>query len=136
MKNRSHDLRARTWLQGKPLLLSNVIMQSPIFIVGLHRTGSTLWHNLISMCPGVMRLTDPRFLSDWTHKDFRYFLQTQVGDLRSDQNVDKMVELCFAKKELPGLETAFWRFENIRVGNNGELQREISRNVKQSDRSL
>jgi Sulfotransferase family len=111
-------------------------MESPIFIVGLHRTGSTLWHNLISMCPGVMRLTDPRFLSDWTHKDFRYFLQTQVGDLTSDQNIDKMVELCFAKKELPGLETTFWRFENINVANNGELQREISSKIKQSDRSL
>ncbi len=51
------------------------------------------------MCPGVMRLTDPRFLSDWRHKDFRYFLTTQVGDLGSDQNVDNMVELCFAKKQ-------------------------------------
>src|SRR5919106_3251299 len=111
-------------------------MESPIFIVGLHRTGSTLWHNLIAMCPGVMRLTDPRFLSDWTHKDFRYFLKTQVGNLASDQNVDKMVELCFARKTLPGLNSTFWRSENIDVVNNDELKREISCRIKQSNRSL
>jgi hypothetical protein len=111
-------------------------MQSPIFIIGPHRSGSTLWHNLIAMCPGIMRLTDPRFLSDWTHKDFRYFLGTQVGDLASDQNVDKMVEFCFAKKELPGLDSTFWRFKNIAAVNDPELKREISRRIRESDRSL
>ena len=111
-------------------------MKSPIFIVGPHRGGSTLWHNIISMCPGVMRLTDPRFLSDGRHKDFRYFLRTGAGDLGADQEVDKMVELCFAKKNLAGLDSTFWRFENISAANNPELKREISRRVKRSDRSL
>jgi len=111
-------------------------MKPPIFIVGLHRVGSTLWHNVIAMCPGVMRLTDPRFLSDWRHKDFRYFLKTQVGDLANDQNVDKMVQLCFAKQELPGLDSTFWRFENIKVASDPALKREITRRIKQSDRSL
>jgi hypothetical protein len=83
-----------------------------------------------------MRLTDPRFLSDWMHKDFRYFLKTQVGDLASDQNVDKMIEFCFAKKELPGLDSTFWKFKNIEAANDPELKREISRRIKQSDRSL
>jgi hypothetical protein len=111
-------------------------MRPHIFIVGPPRSGSTLWHNLIAMCPGVMRLTDPRFLSDWRHKDFRYFLRTQVGDLASDPNVDKMVELCFAKKQLPGLDSTFWRFKNIEAANDPELKTEISRRIKQSDRSL
>ncbi len=111
-------------------------MKSPVFIIGPHRSGSTLWHNLIAMCPGVMRLTDPRFLSDWRHKDFRYFLRTFVGDLSVDQNVDKMIELCFAKKNLPGLDSTFWRFENIELASNPDLKEAISRKVKQSDRSL
>ena len=110
--------------------------RSPIFVVGPHRAGSTLWHNLISMCPGVMRLTDPRFLSDGRHKDFRYFLRTGVGDLSLDKEVDKMVELCFARKNLPGLDSTFWRFENIEVVGDPELQKQISRRVKGSDRSL
>jgi hypothetical protein len=111
-------------------------MNSPIFIIGPHRAGSTLWHNLISMCPGIMRLTDPRFLSDGRHKDFRHFITTAVGDLSLDTQVDKMVELCFARKALPGLNSTFWRFKNIGVANDPELKREISRRIKQSDRSL
>lgn len=111
-------------------------MKSPIFIIGPHRGGSTLWHNIISMCPSVMRLTDPRFLSSWRHKDFRYFLRTFVGDLSVDQNVDKMVELCFARKALPGLNSTFWRFKNITAADDPELKNSISRRVKKSDRSL
>jgi Sulfotransferase family len=111
-------------------------VKPPIFIVGPHRAGSTLWHNLIAMCPGVMRLTDPRFLSNTRHKDFRYFLRTAVGDLALDPEVDKMVELCFAKKDLPGLDSTFWRFENIKVAEDRKLKQEISRRIKQSDRSL
>src|SRR5204863_4319741 len=74
--------------------------------------------------------------SDWRHKDFRYFLKTQVGDLTNDAEVDKMVELCFAKKQLPGADSTFWRFENIEAATNPELRQAISREVKQSDRSL
>jgi hypothetical protein len=111
-------------------------MKSHIFIVGLHRAGSTLWHNLIAMCPRIVRLTDPRFLSDWRHKDFRYFLKTQVGNLASDENVLKMVELCFAKRALPGLDSTFWRFENIRAANDPVMRHKICFRVKQSDRSL
>jgi Sulfotransferase family len=84
----------------------------------------------------VLRLTEPWFLSDGRQKDFRYFLKTQVGDLSVDENVDKMVELCFAKKETPGLESTFWRFENTNGARNPELKKEISRRVKKSDRSL
>jgi hypothetical protein len=111
-------------------------MDRPVFIVGLHRAGSTLWHNLVAMCPGMMRLTDPRFLNEGRHKDFRYFLRTAVGDLSVDENVDEMVELCFAKKNSPGLDSTFWRFENIEAVKNPELKKEIARKIKNSDRSL
>ena len=111
-------------------------MKSPIFIVGPHRSGSTLWHNVISMCRGITRLTDPRFLSEGRHKDFKYFLETQAGDLRIDENVDRMVEMCFAQKNLPGLDSTFWRFENIDAIKNPELKKEIARRIKKSDRSL
>jgi sulfotransferase family protein len=111
-------------------------MKPPIFIVGPHRSGSTLWHNLVSMCPGVMRLTDPRFLSERRHKDFSYFLRTQAGDLSIDENIDKMVELCFAKKSIPGLDSVFWRFVNIEAVGNPELKKDVSSKIKKSGRSL
>jgi hypothetical protein len=116
--------------------LHEEFMRRPIFIVGPHRSGSTLWHNLISMCPGVMRLTDPRFLSEGRHKDFNHFLRTRGGDLSIDENVDAMVEMCFSKQNLPGLDSTFWRFENIEAIKNPELKKEISAKIKQSDRSL
>ena len=114
----------------------NHFANSPIFIVGPHRSGSTVWHNLVSMCPGIMRLTDPCFLSERRHKDFRYFLKTQAGDLSIDENVDKMVEICFSKQNVPGLDNTFWRFENIEAIKNPKLKQEISRQIKKSDRSL
>jgi Sulfotransferase family len=47
-----------------------------------------------------------------------------------------MVELCFAKTNLPGLDSTFWRFENIKVAEDPKLKQEIARRIKQSDRSL
>src|SRR5207237_8494614 len=88
------------------------------------------------MCPGVMRLTDPRFLSERRHKNFKYFLETQVGDLSVDKNVDRMVEMCFSKQSVPGLEATFWRFENIDAVRDHELMREISSGIKRSARTL
>jgi hypothetical protein len=85
--------------------------QAPIFIVGNHRTGSTVWHNIIAMAPGICRITEMRFLAPWWQRDFRYFLKSQIGDLSRDVNVDKLVALMFSRKPLPGLESAFWRFE-------------------------
>jgi hypothetical protein len=83
-----------------------------------------------------MRLTDPRFLSDGRHKDFRYFLRASVGDLSVDDNIDKMVDMCFSRKPIPGLEGVFWSFVRIEAADDPELKREILRQVKQSDRSL
>src|SRR2546423_15196269 len=88
------------------------------------------------MCPGVMRLTDPRFLGERRHKDFNHFLRTRAGDLTLDQNVDDMVELCFARKNIAGLDSTFWRFENIAAADNPELKQAISGRIKKSDRRL
>jgi hypothetical protein len=111
-------------------------VKSPIFILGAHRSGSTLWPNLMSMIPGVVRLTDPRFLGDGRHHDFKYFLTTRAGDLSQDECVDRMVELSFAKKNIPGLDSTFWRFENVRAAGDPKLQRAIATRIKESDRSL
>jgi hypothetical protein len=111
-------------------------MASPIFIVGPHRSGSTLWHNLIAMAPGVLRLADPRFLSRPGQIDFRFFFETQARDLSSAEDIRTMVELCFSKKRIPGLEGAFWRFEGIKAAEEPGLKQEICRRIQESDRSL
>jgi len=111
-------------------------MENPIFIVGLHRTGSTLWHNLIAMYPEICRLPDPWLLGAWWQKDFRYFLKTQVGDLAVDANVERMVELIFSHEHKRGLDSAFWRFENFEFVRNPEFKKRICSQIKNSDRSL
>jgi hypothetical protein len=111
-------------------------LKNPIFIVGSHRAGSTLWHNIISMCPGMMRLTDPRFLSERRHKSFNYFLKTEIGDLSLDGNIEKMVDLCLGEKRPASLDSTFWRFENIDAVRHPDLKIEITRRIKRSDRSL
>jgi hypothetical protein len=88
------------------------------------------------MCPGSLRLTDPRFLSRPGQRDFKFFLNTQARNLSADEDVDRMVEMCFSKKTIPGLEGAFWRFEGIRAAENPELRNAIARGIKDSDRSL
>jgi hypothetical protein len=111
-------------------------MTNPIFIIGPHRAGSTLWHNLISMCPGVIRLTDPRFLGRRGQRDFRFFLDTQARNLTTPEDINTLVELCFSKKNIPGLEGAFWRFEGITAVDDHELRKQVARQIMDSDRSL
>jgi hypothetical protein len=116
--------------------MQKAYMKGPIFIVGIHRCGSTLWHNVLATRPGVLRLSEPRFMGAPRQRDFRFFLRSQNLDLAKDADVQKMVELCFSKKNRPGLETTFWRFENVAVGDNPELKKEVLRKILSSDRSL
>jgi hypothetical protein len=111
-------------------------MKSPIFIVGPHRGGSTLWHNLISMCPGIMRFADPRFLGRRGQRDFRFFLNTQTRTLSTAEDINTLVELCFSRKNIPGLEGAFWRFEGINAVDDPELRKQVARRIMDSDQSL
>jgi hypothetical protein len=111
-------------------------VNSPIFIIGLHRTGSTVWHNLIAMYPEICRLADPRVLGTWWQKDFRSFLKTQTTDLSVDENVARMVESMLSRREAPGLDGVFWRFENFEeVIRHPEFRKSLSAHIKQSDGS-
>lgn len=109
---------------------------SPIFIVGPHRAGSTLWHNLIAMSEGILRLPEARFLGPARRKDFRYFLRTQVGDLADDANVDRLVKLCLSKQPVPGLGGAMWGFKGMDWVADPDLGEAIATRIKASDRAI
>jgi hypothetical protein len=111
-------------------------VKGPIFIVGPHRAGSTLWHNVIAMSPSIMRLAEPRFLAPPGHRDFAFFLRRQAHHLSTNEGIDKVVDLCFSKMPVPGLEGALWRFEGIEAVQDPRLKQNISRRIKDSDRSL
>jgi len=109
-------------------------MRPPVFIVGPHRAGSTLWHNLIAMCPGMLRLAEPRFRGAPRQRDFRLFLARYLPGNDADPLV--MAERCFSRVPTRGLEGAFWRFEGIPAVDKPELKRRVGERVGRSDRSL
>ena len=88
------------------------------------------------MCPGMLRLAEPRFLGAPRQKDFNFFLRTQVGDLSQDAHVLKMVELCFSKNTVPGLEGHFWRFLKNPVVDDPQFREKVVERIKMSDRSI
>ena len=111
-------------------------MEKPIFVVGLPRSGSTLWENIISKNAEIFRLAEVLYLTPWK-KDFRYFIRKQVGDLFNENNIKKMVDIIFTPDQiLLGITGSFWRFSNIRAFNEPELKKIIYRKILESDRSL
>lgn len=108
-------------------------MAKPIFIVGLPRSGSTLWLNLITMNPKIFRIGELLFLNPWWRKDFRYFLRNSVGDLSKRENIARMTDLMFSAKNIPGLTASFWPAKDY---DHPELREIIINRLLQSDRSL
>ncbi|MEN8134279.1 MAG: sulfotransferase [Thermodesulfobacteriota bacterium] len=109
-------------------------MNNPIFIIGLPRSGSTLWHNIIARNEEICRIGEMHFLTPW-RKDFRHFCKKHVGDLQNNNNVKKMVDLIFSQETTPGLNAWFWNAELQRVNNN-DLKEKIYSGILVSDRSL
>ena len=110
-------------------------MENPIFIVGLRRSGSTLWLNIFAANQNIFRMGEMELLTPW-RKDFRYFLQKQVGDLSNEKNIDKMLELMFSSEKVPGITGPFWYTDIKRKLNDPNLKKRISNRLLGSDKSL
>jgi hypothetical protein len=108
-------------------------METPIFIVGLPRSGSTLWLNIFAQNPDICIIEEMLYLTPW-RKDFKDFLKRVIGDEVSDKDVAKMLELMFSGDRIPGLTADFW---NYQLGNNdSELKEILCKRIRESDRSL
>ncbi len=109
-------------------------MKNPIFIVGLPRTGSTLWLNVFAQNPNIYRMGEMLFLTPW-RKDFRYFLRKLGGDLSSEENIEKMIELIFSLKCPPGITASFWCCD-IKNVIDPRLKEILKTKINNSDKSL
>jgi hypothetical protein len=110
-------------------------LEPPIFIVGLPRTGSTVWHNLIAMHPQICRLAEARVLGRWGQKDFSHFIENRAGDLADDRNADRLVDLMLSQQQLPGIDGSFWRFEHFQdVIQDAGFRATLRTNIKRGDR--
>jgi len=88
---------------------ASAVAGAPIFIVGLPRSGSTLWANIMYQHPDVSVFPEMHFLNPW-NRDFRYLLR-QIGNLNRDENVIRLVEAIFAEPSPKGIRRGpyFWR---------------------------
>ncbi len=84
----------------------------PIFIVGLPRSGSTLWSRVIGAHPDLAFFAEMHYLSVW-HRDFRTVLRN-VGNLSEEKNIQKLIEGIFSKQQVPGLKHGRWFWKQIR----------------------
>lgn len=109
-------------------------MQNPIFIVGLPRSGSTLWLNIFAQHPTLYRIGEMLFLTPW-RKDFSYFLKKHVGDLSSEKNLEKMINLIFSRKLVPGITASFW-YHDIGKVIDPKLRIILLNKLRASDKSL
>lgn len=114
---------------------TSVTTHSPIFLVGLSRSGSTLWTNTLRAHPDVTVFTEMHFLTPW-RRDFRYVLK-KVGDLQHDRNVERLVDTMFADPPVRGLARGFHFWRQIReletMGLRSTLKQRI---IASSDRSI
>lgn len=109
-------------------------MKNPIFIVGLRRSGSTLWLNIFDQHPEIFRMGEMFFL-DRYRKDFRSFLRDTVGDLSKEENVDAMLASMFSRRSAPGISSPFWQYDIEKV-NNDDFKAALRNSLLKSDRSL
>lgn len=109
-------------------------MDNPIFIVGLPRSGSTLWLSIITKHPDVFRIGEMLCLTPW-RKDFRYFCRKIVGNLSKRDNIKNMINLIFSKESIPGITASFWRYYTESF-NDQNLKEKIYRKILDSDKSL
>jgi hypothetical protein len=109
-------------------------MKSPIFIVGLPRTGSTLWHNVFGRNVKLCRIGEMHYLTP-VKKDFRYFVKKSVGDLSEDERVRHMFDLIFSKEKINGITEAFWEYDIGKIEGEKLKERMIAETLK-TDRSI
>ncbi|NVL90280.1 MAG: sulfotransferase [Desulfobacterales bacterium] len=98
----------------------------PVFIIGCPRTGSKMCMYVLNQCSNIDIMHEIHFLDPpWLHKDFVCTVKKEVGDLRKDSNIAKLIDLMYSGK----LFGAFWK----RIDLN---KKKLENAIMNSDRSF
>ncbi|MCD6184847.1 MAG: sulfotransferase [Deltaproteobacteria bacterium] len=77
----------------------------PIFIIGGSRTGSTFLQHFFNNYTDIDIMPEAHILAQpWLHKDFARAVKDNIGDLRKDGDINKLIDLMYSKK----LYGVFW----------------------------
>lgn len=109
-------------------------MQNPIFIVGLHRTGSSLLTNILRKNPNILIFEEMHFLTPW-RKDFRNIHKKYLKNNLNAKSARNLIELFFSNNKIPGLNTPFWKYFERHPKEN-ELKALLNISLLNSDNSL
>ncbi len=109
-------------------------LESPIFIVGLPRSGSTLWLNIFAENQNILRLGEMLFLTPW-RKDFRWFIKKKIGNLSNDKRIKKMLNLIFSEQTVHGITASFWQYD-IQKFNTPGFKEKLYNRIFTSDKTI
>jgi hypothetical protein len=113
------------------------IKDNPIFIIGIRRSGSTLWRRVLEKNGEIPVYGEMQYLWPW-EKDFTDFLKKYYRSDLSDDNVKEMVGRIFSEpdEDFRFLYLKLGFFEFIRENGDEELKERISDRILKSDRSV
>lgn len=109
-------------------------MEDPIFIVGLPRSGSTLWLNILAQAHNICRINEIHYLTP-LKKDFRYFLKKYIGNLSDEENIRKMVEFMLSRERIPGIHESFWHHDIGKIQDTN-IKKVLKNKILESNKSL
>ena len=79
-----------------------------VFIIGIARTGSKIYKNILNEYSEINVLNEMHFLAPRrVRKDFRYYIKKYFGDIKTKTDVSKLVDLMYSGT----LDGTFWTSE-------------------------
>lgn len=109
-------------------------LKDPIFLVGLPRSGTTLWQRIFANSTEVAVFTEMHFLTLW-RSDFRNYLR-EVGPLTNEDNVRQLVAGMFADPLPRSLHHGRWFWRKLRTLESVGLRDRLHASICISDKSI
>lgn len=83
-----------------------------VFIIGIARTGSKIYKNILNEHSEINILNELHFLAPrWIRKDFRYYFKRYFGNINSKNDVSKLIDIMYSGK----LNGSFWTTKSWNV---------------------
>ena len=80
-----------------------------VFIIGIARTGSKIYRNILNEYSEINVLNEMHFLAPrWVRKDFRYYFKKYLGDIKTKTDVSNLIDLMYSGT----LNGTFWTTES------------------------
>ena len=101
-----------------------------VFIIGIARTGSKIYVNILNEYSEYNVLSELHFLAPrWIRKDFRYYFKKYLGDIKTKNNVLKLIDLMYSGT----LNGTFWKTESSNVSGVQNKIAGIDKNILKSE---